>query len=133
MWLASFCKEKDGIKSLRTYIKMTLVEYRALCEKGAPRAIPTMCVLTIKKVKMMNPLCAKSCIVVLGNHEDRVWTKPEKYAPVLRPDSMCLMVSMATERWCILKQGYCKKRLLLRHSPRRQNNDCQATYWRPRC
>ncbi len=54
---------------------------------------------------MMNPLRAKSCIVVLGNHEDRVWTKPEKYAPVLSPDSMRLMVSMATERRCILKQG----------------------------
>ncbi len=67
-----------------------------------------MCILTIKKDKMMNPLHAKSRIVVLGNHEDRVWTKPEKYAPVLRPDSMRLMVSMATEYRCILKQGDCK-------------------------
>ncbi len=56
----------------------------------------------------MNPLRAKLRIVVLGNHEDRVWTKPEKYAPVLRPDSMRLMISMAMEHWCILKQGDCK-------------------------
>ena len=56
----------------------------------------------------MNPHRAKSCIVVLGNHEDRVWTKPEKYAPVLRPDSLRLMVSMATERHTVLKQGDCK-------------------------
>ena len=56
----------------------------------------------------MNPLRAKSCIVVLGNHEDRVWTKTEKYAPVLHPDSMRLMVSIATEHRCILKQGDCK-------------------------
>ncbi len=56
----------------------------------------------------MNPLRAKSCIVVLGNHEDRVWTKHKKYAPVLRPDSMHLMVSLATEHRCTLKQGNCK-------------------------
>jgi hypothetical protein len=85
-----------------------LLEYRALCEKGAPQAIPTMCDLTIKKDKMMNTLCEKSCIVILGNHEDRVWTKSEKYAPVLHPDSMRLMVSIATEHRCILKQGDCK-------------------------
>jgi hypothetical protein len=86
---------------------MLLAEYHALCEKGAPRAIPTMCVLTIKKDEMMNPLREKSCIVVLGNHEDRVWTKPEKHAPVLWPDSLRLMVSMATERHTVLKQGDC--------------------------
>jgi hypothetical protein len=50
----------------------------------------------------------KNHAFVLGNHEDRVWTKPEKYAPVLRPDSMCLMVSMTTEHRCILNQGDCK-------------------------
>ncbi len=42
-----------------------------------------MCVLSIKKDKIFNPLCAKSCIVVLGNNEDHIWSKPEKYAPVL--------------------------------------------------
>ncbi len=57
---------------------------------------------------MLNPLCAKSCIVVLGNHEDRVWSKPEKYAPVLWPDTLRLLVSMAVERRCTLKQGDCK-------------------------
>ncbi len=37
-----------------------------------------------------------------------MWTKPEKYAPVLRPDSMRLMVSLAVERRRTLKQGDCK-------------------------
>jgi len=37
------------LKGLDTYRKITLGEYRALREKGAPKAIPTMCVLTIKK------------------------------------------------------------------------------------
>ena len=42
-------RKKRGIESLDTYQKITLGEYRALREKGAPKAIPTMCVLTIKK------------------------------------------------------------------------------------
>jgi len=106
--VASFREEKSGIDSEDTYVKLSLAEYRALWEKGAPRAIPTMCVLSIKKDEMFNPLRAKSRIVVLGNHEDQVWTKPEKYAPVLRPDSMRLMVSLAAEQCRTLKQGDCK-------------------------
>ncbi len=72
IWLESYREEKQGIESLDTYRKITLGEYRALCKKGAPTAIPTMCVLTIKKNENLLPLRAKSRIVVLGNHEDRV-------------------------------------------------------------
>ena len=107
-WMASFREEKSGIESQGTYVKIGLPEYRALRAKGAPKAIPTMCVLSIKKDEMLNPLRAKSRIVALGNHEDRVWTKSEKYAPVLRPDSLRLMVSLAVERHRTLKQGDCK-------------------------
>jgi len=45
MWLASFREEKSGIDSQNTYVKISLAEYRALRKKGAPHAIPTMCVL----------------------------------------------------------------------------------------
>jgi hypothetical protein len=61
---------------------------------------------------MMNPIRGTSCIVVLSNHKDRVWMKPEKYAPILRPGSMYLMVSLATEHNCTLKQGDCKNAFL---------------------
>jgi hypothetical protein len=67
-----------------------------------------MCVLSIKKDEKLNPLRAKLRIVVLGNHEDRVWTKPEKYAPVLCHDSLRLLVSLAVERRRTLRQGDCK-------------------------
>ncbi len=73
-----------------------------------PHAIPTMCILSIKKDEMLNPLRAKSRIVVLGNHEDRVWSKPEKYAPVLWPNTLRLLVSMAIKCRCTLTQGDCK-------------------------
>jgi hypothetical protein len=107
-WISSFREEKSGIQSQDTYVTIGLPEYRALRAKGVPKAIPTMCVLSIKKDENLNPLRAKSRIVVLGNHEERVWTKPEKYAPVLRPDSMRLLVSLAVERHRTLKQGDCK-------------------------
>jgi hypothetical protein len=58
-----------------TFPKITLGEYRALREKGAPKAIPTMCVLTIKKDEQLMPLRAKSRIVVLGNRKTRDWSK----------------------------------------------------------
>jgi hypothetical protein len=108
VWLASFFEEKHGIQSLNTYKKITLGKYQALREKGAPQAIPTMCVLTIKKDKQLRPLCAKSCIVVLGNHEDQVWSKSNKFAPVLCQDSLCFLTSMAVLARHSLHQGDCK-------------------------
>ena len=107
-WLLAFREEKDGIQSQHTYDVLSLAEYRALREKGAPRAIPTMCVLTIKPDELLRPHRAKARIVVLGNHEDRIWTKSEKYAPVLRPDTLRFIVSLAVERHRTLRQGDCK-------------------------
>ena len=54
--LASYREEKEGLESLDTNRKITLGEYCALCKKGAPKAIPTMCVLTIKKDEQLLPL-----------------------------------------------------------------------------
>ena len=108
VWLDSFYEEKDSLKSMNTYRKITLGEYHALREKGAPRAIPTLCVLTIKRVENLLPVRAKSQIVVSRNHEDRVWTKPEKFAPVLRARSLRYIVSLAVQKRRLLKQGNCK-------------------------
>jgi hypothetical protein len=83
VWSQSYFKEKRGIESMGAFRKITLGEYHALREKGAPCAIPTMCVLAIKKDENFLPLCVKSCIVVLGNHEDRVWSKSDHFALVL--------------------------------------------------
>ena len=80
-----------------TFQKITLGEYRALCEKGAPKAIPTMCVLTIKKDKQLMPLWAKSSIIVLDNHESCDWSKSNHFTPVLWFDSLCFLVSLSTQ------------------------------------
>jgi hypothetical protein len=85
------------------YERLSLAQYHALHEKGAPKAILTMCVLTIKLDEMLNPFRAKSWIVVFGNHDDCVWSKLDKYAPVLRPDTMRLILSVAINCHCSLK------------------------------
>lgn len=88
VWLQSYYEEKDSIQAMNTYRKITLGEYRALREKGAPRAIPTMYVLAVKKNKSLMPVRAKLRIVVLGNHEDRSWSKQERFVPVLKMSSL---------------------------------------------
>jgi hypothetical protein len=106
--LQSDYKEKCGIESLATYCKITLGEFCALWEKGAPKAIPTMCVLTIKKDKNRLPLCAKSLIIMLGNHEDQVWSNLDRFAPVLCGNSLRFLVSLAVKKRHPLHQGDCK-------------------------
>lgn len=108
IWLASYQEEKEGIQSLDTYRKITLGEYCALREKGAPKAIPTMCVLTIKKDEQLLHLRAKSRIVALGNLEERFWSKSDRFAPVLRQDSLWFLTSLAVEKRRALRQGDCK-------------------------
>jgi hypothetical protein len=107
IWMRSFWEEKDSIISMDTYNTITLAQYCALREKGAPQVIPTMCIHTIKPDKMMNPHHAKSCIVILGNQEERIWSKSDKYAPILRP-TMRLIVSMTVEQQHTLQQVNCK-------------------------
>jgi hypothetical protein len=87
---------------------ITLAQYRAYREKGAPDVIPTMCILTIKPDEILKPHHAKARIVALGNHKDKDWSKKDKYAPVLRPNTMRLIVSMAIEQHRKLRQGGCK-------------------------
>ena len=107
VWLNSFYEEKDSIESISTYQKITPGKYRALHKKGAPQAIPTMCVLVVKKDENLLPVRAKLRIVVLDNHKYRIWTKPEKYIPVLCSDSLRFLVSTAVKNRCMLKQGDC--------------------------
>jgi hypothetical protein len=91
-----------------TFRKITLGEYRTLHAKGAPKAIPTRCVLTIKKDNQLMPLRAKSCIVVLGNGETRNWSKSDRFASVLWFDSLRFLVSLSTQHCRGLKKGDCK-------------------------
>ncbi len=65
--------------------------------------------MTIKKDKNLLPLCAKSRIVALGNLEERLRSKSDRFAPVLCQDSVCFLTSLAVEKRRALRQGNCKK------------------------
>ncbi len=108
VWLQSYYEEKQGIKSLGTFKKITLGEYRDFRKKSAPEAIPTVCILAIKKDENLLPPREKSRIVILGNHEDRVWSKSDCLALVLRQDTLCFLVSLTVEKCHPLCQGDCK-------------------------
>ncbi len=117
VWLQSYYAEKPGVENLGTFRKISLGKYCALREKGAPKAILTMCILTIKKDENLLPLHAKSRIVVLGNHENRVWSKSHQYALVLCGNSLRFPVSLAVEKCCPLRQGDCKDTFCQEISP----------------
>ena len=55
----------------------------------------------------MPPDRAKSRIVVLGNLENRLWAKSEKYALVLHYSSLCLLTSTANENFRLIRKGDC--------------------------
>ena len=67
-----------------------------------------MCVLVVKNDKYGKPLRAKSQILVLGNFEDRLYQKSQRYAPVLKYSSLCLLTAKAVGDKGILQQGDCK-------------------------
>ena len=104
-WAASYNEEKDALKGANTFTVIDLAHYRELRKAGAPRAIPTMCVLVIKPNEKFEPDRAKSRVVVLGNLDDRPWCKHERAAPVMKYSSFRLTVSSAIAVKRRLKQG----------------------------
>jgi hypothetical protein len=75
VWLDSHREEHDGLVGMETMDVLSSSQHKNL--KNAPKAVPTMCVLMVKTNENNRPVCAKSRIVVLGNLEDREWTRPE--------------------------------------------------------
>ena len=67
-----------------------------------------MNLFTIKPDMEGNPNRAKSRIVALGNLERRMWSREDKYAPVLSGPAARLLTSMAVEDGRKLQQGDCK-------------------------
>jgi hypothetical protein len=81
LWMESYVEEVMGLKSQDTYVVISAKGYKK--NHSDIQIIPTMNVQTIKKDEVGEPDRVKSRIVALGNFEDRVWSKSEKYAPVL--------------------------------------------------
>ena len=83
-WYESFREEKESLIHVDTFTKIPLEEYRQLQEKGAPKAIPTMYVLTVKNDNNFNPERVKTRIVALGNHKNHAWENHERFVLFLQ-------------------------------------------------
>jgi hypothetical protein len=84
-WLRSYNEEKGGLAKLYVFERINTKTYLALKRSGRiGKALPSMCVLVIKTDNDGKPNRAKSRIVVLGNFEDRIYEKSQRYAPVLK-------------------------------------------------
>ena len=105
----SYKEEKQGLIDHEVYEKILKNKYLALRRAGKiPKAIPSMCVLVVKNEKYGKPLRVKYRIVVLGNFEDRLYKKPQRYAPVLKYSSLRLLTAKEVGDKLILQQGECK-------------------------
>ena len=106
IWIDSYIEEVLGLTTHNTFGKISFEEYRR--KYAHIKILPSMCVQTIKKDERGIPVRAKSRIVALGNHEDRIWEKSEVYAPVLVDTTARFMTSLAVEHGRIEKQGDAK-------------------------
>jgi hypothetical protein len=106
VWLDSYDEEKGGLESLDVFERINKKTYLALKRSGqVGSALPSMYVLVVKPDKDGKPHRAKSRIVVLGNHEDRYWSKSQRYAPVLNMSPFACWPPKCKR---ILQQGDCK-------------------------
>ena len=116
VWLDSYMEEKGGLSEHDVYTPISKKHYLALRRRNViPKAVPSMCVLLVKNDKDGHPQRAKSRIVVLGNHEDRCWSKAARYAPVLKYSSLRLLTARACSQRRVFQQADCN------------NTFCQAT------
>ena len=139
-WLASYDEERDGLISLDTYDTIFEWEYQRLVAKHNITAIPTMCIHTVKPDSDGNPLRAKSRTVVMGNVEDRYWTKNELFAPVLMKHSVRALLGLAVSKGrrvkqCDAKNAFChptlpEDEICVCIPPRGCPYSKPGTYWR---
>ena len=109
VWLDSYNEEKQGLVDHKVYENISKIQYLSLKRSGKiPNSIPSMCLLIVKNYKDSKPLRSNSFIVDLGNFEDCLYQKSQRYDPVLKYSSIRLLTSKAVGDKRILQQFDCK-------------------------
>ena len=104
IWISSYTEEYDTIMANIQIMNKT--EFHEWRKKNPDKPIlPTVCPLTVKIDMDGNPLRAKSRICVMGNYEPRIWSKGEKYSPVISQMAVRFLISLAIRNGTVLKQG----------------------------
>lgn len=97
MWEASYREEHASLLGHEMFDILSTAEYKELREKHG-RALPSMCILVMKKDEHGRP----------GNHKTTYWSKGDYYTPLTLQETVHLLVSMALEHGHTAKQGNCK-------------------------
>ena len=110
IWDKSYNEKYDGLDTLKVFTKITTKKYRKYVVKYDEKArfISTMNLFVIKPNMDRNPNRAKSQIIGLGYLERRVWSREDKYTPVLSSTAARLLVLMAVEDGYRLKMTDCR-------------------------
>jgi hypothetical protein len=104
IWLESYKEEYNGLSTNETFDLISEDEYFRLCKQHGIKAIPSMCIFTVKRTNGV-PVRAKSRIVVLGNLDPRPWTKSGCFSPVVSLPMIRLLTALAVNNKRTLKQG----------------------------
>jgi hypothetical protein len=107
VWLDSYREEYDGLMSNSTFDVISEEEFRCLQKHYGIRAIPSMCIFTVKHHNGV-PTRAKSRVVVLGNLEQKSWSKTDCFSPVFSIPMIRLLTALAVHNGRTLKQADCK-------------------------
>ena len=118
-WLAPYQEEYSGLSSndtfdvifeeeywLSSYDTFDVIleeEYWRSCSIHGVTAIPSMCIFTIRHTNGI-PTRAKSHIVVLGNLDQRAWSKSDCFSPVVSIRIIHLLTALAVQNNRTLKQ-----------------------------
>jgi hypothetical protein len=103
-WPASYKEEYDGLISNDTFEIISEEEYKVLQSKHGIKAIPSMCISTVKQTNGV-PTSAKSRIVALGNFDHHPWTKSNCFSPVVSIPVVCFLTALSVHNKRTLKQG----------------------------
>ena len=90
-----------------------------------------MVVQTVKQNEHGDPDRAKSRIVALGNYEDDIWTKHDKFAPVINKTNHRILTTIAVDMGCRQKQANCKNAFLHPELPSNETVICKPPYGCP--
>ena len=106
VWIDSYNEEEQVLFDHEVYEKIPQSQYLALKREGRlPKAIPSICILVVKNDKKGKHLRANYHIVFLGNFEDRLYQKPQRYDRVPKYSSLRLLTVISVRNKHILQQG----------------------------
>jgi hypothetical protein len=138
IWDQAYDEEFDGLSSLPTWEILTEAQFKSL--SAGAKALPSMAIATIKYDSFNKPKRVKYRIVILGNHDNHIWSKSSTAAPVMSQLELRFLTALAISQKRVLKN--CDVKQAFVHSslpdnevyfvkpPKGCPRSAPGTYWR---